>query len=131
MFPAKERYKKGKYKYSYFYLKCSPSVLYLSINHLTVCNYSETLIPHNKKRPILFIKDKDKTQSSPLIKLLPSLLETLRNEKKLAAVSRGTPESTRNSRGQNTFDPDLTQDYNSQVSQEIEGRVTKKTLKRI
>ena len=56
-------------------------------------------------------------------------MATLRNKRKLAAVSRETPESTRNSRGQNTFDPDLTQDYKSQVSEEIEGRVTKKLSK--
>ena len=53
-------------------------------------------------------------------------MATLRNKRKLAAVSRETPESTRNSRGQNTLDPDLTQDYISQVSEEIEGSVTKK-----
>ena len=51
-------------------------------------------------------------------------METLRNKRKLAAVSIETPESTRNSRGQNTLDPELTQDYISQVSEEIEGRVT-------
>ena len=56
-------------------------------------------------------------------------MATLRNKRKLAAVSRETPESTRNSRGQNTRDPDLTQDYISQVSEEIEGRVTKKLSK--
>ena len=56
-------------------------------------------------------------------------MATLRNKRKLAAVSRETPESTRNSRGQNTLDPDLTQDYISQVSEEIEGRVTKKLSK--
>ena len=56
-------------------------------------------------------------------------MATLRNKKKLAAVSRETPESTRNSRGQNTLDPDLTQDNISQVSEKIEGRVTKKLPK--
>ena len=53
-------------------------------------------------------------------------MATLRNKRKLAAVSRETPESTINSRGQNTLDPDLTQDHISQVSEEIERRVTKK-----
>ena len=56
-------------------------------------------------------------------------MATLRNKRKLAAVSRETPESTRNSRRQNTLDPKLTQDYISQVSEEIEGRVTKKLSK--
>ena len=56
-------------------------------------------------------------------------MASLGNKKKLSAVSRETPESTRNSSGQNTLDPDLTQDYISQVSEEIEGRVTKKLSK--
>ena len=53
-------------------------------------------------------------------------MATLRNKRKLAAVSRETPEGTRSSRAQNVLDPELTQDYISQVSEEIEGRVTKK-----
>ena len=56
-------------------------------------------------------------------------MATLRNKRKLTVVSRETPESTRNSRGQSTLDPDLTQDYISQVSEEIEGKVTKKLSK--
>ena len=56
-------------------------------------------------------------------------MATLRNKRKLAAVSRETPESTRNGRTQNILDPELTQDYISQVSEEIEGRVTKKLSK--
>ena len=56
-------------------------------------------------------------------------MATLRNKKKLAAVSRETPEGGRSSRGQNLLDPELTQDYISQVSEEIEGRVTKKLSK--
>ena len=54
---------------------------------------------------------------------------TLRNKRKLAAVSRETPEGSRSSRAQNILDPELTQDYISQVSEEIEGRVTKKLSK--
>ena len=53
-------------------------------------------------------------------------MATLRNKKKLAAVSRETPEGSRSSRAQNVLDPELTQDCISQVSEEIEGRVTKK-----
>ena len=56
-------------------------------------------------------------------------MATLRNNRKLAAVSRETPEGSRSSRTQNVFDPELTQDYLSQVSEEIEGRVTKKLSK--
>ena len=53
----------------------------------------------------------------------------LRNKRKLAAVSRETPDSSRGSRGRNVLDPELTQDYISQVSEEIEWRVTKKLSK--
>ena len=56
-------------------------------------------------------------------------MATLGNKKKLAAVSRETPESTRHSRAQNTLDTESTQDYISQVSEEIERRVTKKLSK--
>ena len=56
-------------------------------------------------------------------------MATLRNTRELAAVSRETPESTRSGRTQNILDPELTQDYISQVSEEIEGRVTKKLSK--
>ena len=50
----------------------------------------------------------------------------LRNKRKLAAVSRESPECSRSSRAQNVLDPESAQDYISQVSEEIEGRVTKK-----
>ena len=53
----------------------------------------------------------------------------LRNKRKLAAVSRETPEGNRGSRGRNVLDPELTQGYISQVSEEIERRVTKKLSK--
>ena len=56
-------------------------------------------------------------------------MATLRKKRKLAAVSRETPESTRSGRAQSILDPELTQDYIPQVSEEIEGRVTKKLSK--
>ena len=56
-------------------------------------------------------------------------MATLRNKRKLVAVSRETPEGSRSSRGQTVLDPELTQDYISQVFEEIEGRVTKKLSK--
>ena len=58
-------------------------------------------------------------------------MATLRNQMKLAAVSRETPEGSRRSRAQNVLDPELTQYYISQVSEEIEGRVTKKLSKEL
>ena len=56
-------------------------------------------------------------------------MATLRNKRKLAAVSGETPEGSRSSRAQNVLDPESAQDYISQVSEEIEGRVTKKLSK--
>ena len=56
-------------------------------------------------------------------------MATLINKRKLAAVSRETPDGSRGSRGRNVLDPELTQHYISQVSEEIEGRVTKKLSK--
>ena len=50
----------------------------------------------------------------------------LRNKGKLAVVSRETQENTRNGQSQNTFTPGLTEEYITQVSEEIERRVTKK-----
>ena len=58
-------------------------------------------------------------------------MATLRNKRKLAALSRASTESTRNGRAQNTLDPEVAQDYISQVSEEIEGRVTKKLSKEL
>ena len=58
-------------------------------------------------------------------------MATLRNKRKVAAVLRETPEGSRNSRGQSTLEPELTQDYISQVSEEIEGRVSQKHSKEI
>ena len=51
-------------------------------------------------------------------------MASFRKKKKLAAVSRQTPENTRNSQSQNTLDPGKAQEYISQVSKEIEERVT-------
>ena len=53
-------------------------------------------------------------------------MATLRNKRKLAAFSRETHEGTRSRRAQNVLDPELTQDFIFQVSEEIEGRVAKK-----
>ena len=54
---------------------------------------------------------------------------TLRSKRKLAAVSRETPENTRNAQSRNTIDPEMAEEYISQVSEEIEQRVTKKLSK--
>ena len=56
-------------------------------------------------------------------------MATLRIKRKFAAVSREAPEGSRSSRKQTVLDPELTQDYIFQVSEEVEGRVTKKLSK--
>ena len=53
-------------------------------------------------------------------------MATLTNKRKLAAVSREAQEYPRNSQSQNTSAPGITEEYIAQVSEEIEGKVTKK-----
>ena len=56
-------------------------------------------------------------------------MAALRNKRKLAAVSRETPENTTNNQSQNTLDPEMAQKYISQVSEEFEERAIKKLSK--
>ena len=56
-------------------------------------------------------------------------MATLRNKRKLVAVSRETPENTRNGQSQNKLDPEMAQKHISHVFEEIEGRVIKKLSK--
>ena len=54
-------------------------------------------------------------------------MATLRNKRKLAAVTREIDEEhTRNGQSRNTSVPKINKEYITQVSEEIEGRVTKK-----
>ena len=54
-------------------------------------------------------------------------LATLRNKRKLAAVTRETQEENpRNGQSRNTSAPRINEEYITQVSEEIEGRVSKK-----
>ena len=54
-------------------------------------------------------------------------MATLRNKRKLAAVTRGTQEEhPRNGQSQNTSVPRTNEEFITQVSEEIEGTVTKK-----
>ena len=53
-------------------------------------------------------------------------MATLRNKRKLAAVARETQEEhPRNGQSRNTSVPGINEEYITQVSEEIEGRVTK------
>ena len=99
------------------------------LTFVTVCTL-KAFSPHFKKRKINCIKTKVENSVFTTEKTFsPSLMATLRNKRKLAAVSRETPENTRSGRAPNVLDPELTQEYISQVSDEIEGRVTKKLSK--
>ena len=54
-------------------------------------------------------------------------MATLRNKRKLAAVTRETQEEhPTNSQSRNTSIPRINEEYMTQLSEEIEGRVTKK-----
>ena len=54
-------------------------------------------------------------------------MATLRNKRKLAAVTRETQEEhPRNGQSRNTSVPRINEEYITQLSEEIEGRVTKK-----
>ena len=54
-------------------------------------------------------------------------MATLRNKRKLAAVTRETQEENpRNGQSRNTSVPRMNEEYITQVSEEIEGRITKK-----
>ena len=66
-------------------------------------------------------------QSSKLLSFsFLRIMATVRNKRKLAAVSRDTQESARKGQSQNTFVPGLTEEYITQGSEEVEGRVTKR-----
>ena len=53
-------------------------------------------------------------------------MATLRNKRKLGAVSGDTQKSVRNGQSKKTFVPWMTEEYITQMSEEIETRVTKK-----
>ena len=55
-------------------------------------------------------------------------MATLRHKQKIAAVSRDIQEIARNGQSQNTFVPEMTEEYITQVSDEKEGTVIKKLL---
>ena len=98
------------------------------LNHLTVL-FIKTFFLHTKRRSLLKIKIKLNSVFTA-DKIFPfEEYGNIEKQEKLAAVSREMPEGSRGSRGRNVIDPELTQDYISQVSEEIEGRVTKKLSK--
>ena len=58
-------------------------------------------------------------------------MATLRNRRNLAAMARETQKYPRNNQSQNSAAPGITGDYIAQVSEETEGRVTKKLSQKI
>ena len=92
--------------------------------------FIETFVPQNKEEIIITEQNKNFNSVFTADRIFSlSIMATLRKKRKLPAVSGETPENTRNSRSQNTLDPELAQDYIFQVSEEIEGRVSKKLSK--
>ena len=56
-------------------------------------------------------------------------MATLRNKRKLAAVTRETQgENPRNGQSRNTSVPKINEEYITQVFEQIKGRVTEKTV---
>ena len=58
-------------------------------------------------------------------------MATLKNKRKLAAVSRETPEIRRDNELQNTLNSALAEEYITKVSEEFEGSITKKLSQEI
>ena len=75
------------------------------------------------------MKIRNLIQSSQLTEFFPQNHSNC--DRKWAAFSRERPQNTRNSQSQTTLDPGMAQDYISQVSEEIEGRVIWKLSKKI
>ena len=71
------------------------------------------------------LKFKNLIQSSPLLNYLPKMA-TLGNKRRLAAMSRETQEYPKNNQSHNSSAPGITEEYIAQVSEETEGRNTKK-----
>ena len=67
------------------------------------------------------LENKISFQFSKLTSFSLKIMATLRNKRKLAAVSRETPENKRNNQSQNTLNAETAEDYITQVSEETEG----------
>ena len=77
---------------------------------------------------LIHLKNKHLNQSSQLLSF--SIFKNYCNVRDLEKVSscfkRNTKKHTRNSRVQNAFDPEMTEEYITQAPEEIEERVTEK-----
>ena len=105
---------------------CDLWVLFSLFKSLFDCLKRWDSFPQIRRRLFLLIQEKEKFSLHHWQDFPSRSMATLRNKRKIAAVSRESPEGSRSSRGQNVLDPELTQDYTSQVSEEIERRITRK-----
>ena len=64
-------------------------------------------------------------QFSPFLVFIPEVA-TSKNRRNFAVVSKETGEYPRNSQLQNSSAPGITEDYEAQVSEQIEGKITGK-----
>ena len=124
MFPATEEVKKGETKLQI--LKILVVLYWHPISQLTVTEVFFIQL----KASILVILPVDykitKNQSSLLSNLFSQEMATLRKQLKLATVSKETQERTKNSQSKNPCVSVITEEYITQVSEEMEARVTKK-----
>ena len=68
-------------------------------------------------------------ESSLLLNIFPQKMTTLRNKRRLAAASKETQKKhPRNGQSRNTSVRAIIEEHITQVSEEIEGRATKKTV---
>ena len=67
------------------------------------------------------LKNLKSIQFSQLTNFSLRVMATLRNRRKLVAVSGEKPKNTRNNESQNTLNPGMAEEYIIQVSEEIEG----------
>ena len=130
-FSPRKKYKWEKRQYYYFYKKLQPLGIVLKFDiinclilwkHFSLTREEINISCYEIKNQIFFHNWRS---------FCLRILATLRNKRKLAAVSRETPENTKSDQSQNTLNPGMTEEYITQVSEENERRVTKKLSKKI
>ena len=96
----------------------------LTVNIDTSCDFERATFCCTRK---FGIKIQKGIQSSQLLNIFSSRMATLRNKRMLAAFARETQkEHPMKGQSRNTSLPGMTEEYIRLVSEEIEGRVTKK-----
>ena len=125
VFPAKEEVWKGETKVLIIYNSSLLKQLPPFVSQLAV---NENCFPLGEESYILSrIPFQNKNQlglHNCWAFLSSKVMATLRDKRKLAAVSRETQKSERGSLSQNTFVPSVTGEYNTQISEKIDCMVT-------